>query len=434
MSEHRDPPLPPVVEGVQHDAFHYFPAHTNPANGLVRDSTQEHSPCSIAAVGFALTCWPIAVRRGWMSRADALQRALAALRFFAGADLSGTPRASGYRGFFYHFLDMETGQRAWNSELSTIDTALLVAGMLLAAQYFDGDDADEVQLRRLAQAIHERVDWRWAQNGGAALSLGWTPEQGFLRWRWIGYSEALILYVLALGSPSHAASRDAYEQWLSGYRWKRIYGMDYVYAGPLFIHQFSHLWIDFRGIADAYMRARGIDYFENSRRATLVQREYAIRNPRGWEGYCGECWGLTASNGPGPEYGRLVRGRKRDFYGYTARGAPFGPDDGTVSPWASIASLPFAPDVVLPTIESLSRRAGGQHAFFGFYSSFNPSYHDRDGDAGWICPWHIGLNQGPIVAMIENHRCGFLWQLMRGCQPVVDGLLAAGFRGGWLGG
>lgn len=427
-------PVSALLESLQHDSFRFFPAHLNPANGLVRDSTQEHTPCSIAAVGFSLTCCPIAVRRGWMTRADALDKTLAALRFFRDAEQSEAPGASGFRGFFYHFLDMETGARAWGCELSTIDTALLLAGMLLSARFFDGDDAREREVRRLAATIYERVDWAWAQNGGAAISLGWTPEKGFLPWRWIGYSEALILYALALGSPSHAARRDAYDEWLSGYRWKRIYDVEYVYAGPLFIHQFSHVWIDFRDIADAYMRARGIDYFENSRRATIVHREYAIRNPRGWKNYSGECWGLTASNGPGPQYGRMMNGRKRDFYGYCARGAPFGPDDGTVSPWASIASLPFAPEVVLPTIEALSRFSGNRHEFFGFYGSFNPTYHADEGDAGWICPWHMGLNQGPIVAMMENHRDGFVWELMRGCAPLADGLRAAGFRGGWLGG
>ncbi|MFP5406313.1 MAG: glucoamylase family protein, partial [Gammaproteobacteria bacterium] len=232
--------LDPLVEKVQQDSFRFFPSHANPDNGLVRDSTQQHTPSSIASVGFALTCYPIAVRQGWMSRADALARTLATLRFFAHADQSGSPESAGYRGFFFHFLDMHSGRRAWKCELSTIDTTLLVAGMLLAARFFDGDSDEESEVRSSAAGIYERVDWRWAQNDGAALSLGWTPERGFLRFRWIGYSEALLLYALALGSPTHAASLDAYGQWLSGYRWKRIYGRELVYAGPLFIHQFSH--------------------------------------------------------------------------------------------------------------------------------------------------------------------------------------------------
>jgi hypothetical protein len=424
--------MAPILEKIQYDSFRFFQAHVNPANGLVRDSTQEHSPCSIAAVGFALMCYPVAVRRGWMTRADALAKTLAALHFFFDAEQSEAPDATGYRGFFYHFLDMGTGRRAWNCELSTIDTTLLAAGMLLAAMFFDGRDAEESRVRALVESIYERIDWRWAQNGGAALALAWTPERGFQRWRWIGYSEALILYALALGSHEHSASRNAYDEWLSGYRWRRIYGFEYVYAGPLFIHQFSHMWVDFRGIADAYMAGRGIDYFENSRRATCVHREYAIRNPHQWEHYSGECWGLTASNGPGPGSRRTPDGRQLDFYGYRARGAPYGPDDGTVSPWASIASLPFAPEVVLPTIESLARRTYSQGAAFGFYGSFNPTYRVSQDDIGWVCPWHYALNQGPIVAMIENYRDGFIWSLMRRCEPVVRGLVCAGFRGGWL--
>ena len=423
-----------LLEKVQRDAFRFFPAHVNPANGLVRDSSEQHTPCSIAAVGFALTCYPIAVRCGWMSRAEALARTLAAVRFFLGADQSGAPDSTGYRGFFFHFLDMHSGRRAGACELSTIDTALLLAGMWTAAQFFDADSDEESEVRGGTAALYERIDWRWAQNDGAALSLGWTPERGFLRFRWIGYSEALLLYALALGSPSHPASGEAYAQWLSGYRWKRIYGHAHVYAGPLFIHQFSHVWIDFRGLFDAYMGQRGIDYFENSRRATLVHREYAMRNPRHWENYHGQCWGLTATNGPGPEYGRMVNGRKRNFFGYCARGAPFGPDDGTVAPWASIASLPFAPEVVLPTLQYLVERTYHSRDGFGFYGSFNPTYHRTPGDAGWICPWHLGLNQGPIVAMIQNHRDGMVWNLMRQCEPVVRGLRRAGFQGGWLGG
>jgi len=425
--------LSSLLEKVARDSFQFFIVHTNPANGLVRDSTQPNVPCSIAAVGFALTCYTVAVRRGWMSRAEALARTLAALRFFDDSEQSRAPDATGYRGFFYHFLDMDSGRRAWNSELSTIDTTFLVAGMLCAAVFFNRAGAREAEVRDRARAIYERIDWQWAQNGGAALSLGWTPEKGFLPWRWIGYSEALILYALALGSPTHPASRAAYDEWLSGYRWKRVYNFEYVYAGPLFIHQFSHIWIDFRGIADAYMAERGIDYFENSRRATCVHREYAIRNPCGWENYCGELWGLTASNGPGPDKELVINGRRRKFYGYLARGAPYGPDDGTVSPWASIASLPFAPEVVLPTIESLAARSYSRHETFGFYGSFNPTFHSSDGDVGWVCRWHIALNQGPIVTMIENYCDDFIWNLMRRCEPMVRGLERAGFRGGWLG-
>ncbi|MDN5924514.1 MAG: hypothetical protein L0H70_05890 [Xanthomonadales bacterium] len=420
-----------LLEKVQRDSFHFFSAHVNPANGLVRDSSQEHIPCSIAAVGFALTCYPIAVERAWMTRAEALALTLAAVRFFANAEQSDSKTSAGYKGFFYHFLDMHTGCRVWDSELSTIDTALLMGGLLLAARYFDGTHADECEVRSKVGDIYARIDWRWAQNDGAALSLGWTPEKGFISWRWIGYSEALLLYALALGSPTFPVGTDAYEQWLSGYRWNRIYGHELVYAGPLFIHQFSHVWIDFRNIQDAYMRHRGLDYFENSHRATKIQREYARRNPHHWDHYHDACWGMTASNGPGPAQ-FTINGRQRKFYGYAARGAPYGPDDGTIAPWAVVASLPFAPEIVLPTIAYLAEEFYQEGIDLGFYSSFNPTWRGPDGQQGWSCPWHIGINQGPIVAMIENHRSGMVWSLMRECEPIVRGLNRAGFGGGWL--
>ncbi len=420
-----------LLERVQHDSFRYFVDHANAANGLVADSTHPHSPCSIGVVGFALSCYPVAVEHGWMTRAAARTRVLAALRFFQAADQSGAVDGVGYKGFFYHFLDMHSGRRAWKCELSTIDTALLVAGMLTCAQYFDRADKGEREIRATTTAIYERIDWRWAQNRSRALSMGWTPERGFLRSRWIGYNEALILYALALGSPSHAASAGAYAQWLSGYRWKRIYDIEYVYAGPLFIHQFSHAWIDFRKIQDRFMAQKSIDYFENSRRATYVHHEYAQRNPRQFEYSDGQCWGLTASDGPGPET-CMVRGRKRVLHGYRARGVPFGADDGTVAPWAALASMPFAPEIVLPTLKYLYDQTYNVQNKFGFYASFNPTIHRKRGSIGWISSWHFGLHQGPIVLMIENYRNGMLWRLMRDCAPIVRGLRRAGFAGGWL--
>lgn len=420
-----------MLKQIQYDSFRYFPAHINPANGLVRDSSQPHSPCSIAAVGFALSSYPVAVFNGWMDRGQALGHALAALRFLTRLEQSTAADASGYRGFFYHFLNMHDGRRAWNSELSTIDTALLVAGVLCVAEYFDGDGVRECEVRSLAWEIYRRVDWRWVQNGGDALRLGWTPEKGFLPWRWVGYSEAMILHVLALGSPTFGVTPAAWEQCVSGYRWRRYYGQEYVYAGPLFIHQFSHIWIDFRNIRDPYMAAHGSDYFENSRRATHVHREYAIRNSRGFRDYHGHSWGLTACNGPGPAE-RVVHGRKRRFWGYRARGAPHGPDDGTVAPWASIASLPFAPEVVLPTMAFLADAGHGVKGDYGFLGSFNPSFHVGPDAHNWVCPWHLAINQGPIVLMMENYQTGMIWRLMRNCEPIIRGLQRAGFEGGWL--
>ncbi|HJU25211.1 MAG TPA: glucoamylase family protein [Rhodanobacteraceae bacterium] len=426
-----------VLDDLQHKAFHFFELHVDPDTGLVLDSTQPDSPCSIAAVGFALSSYPVAVERGWMSRDLALSHSLAAARFFDGADQGGAPDGTGYKGFYYHFLHADTGRRAWRSELSTIDTALLIAGFLLAAQYFSGSDAKERELRKRVRDIYARADWRWAQNGEPAITMGWKPESGFLRWRWFGYNEALLLYALALAAPDFNVEADAYDAWTSTYRWRRIYGHDVLYGGPLFIHQFSHIWLDLRGIRDAFMREKHTDYFENSRAATMIQRKYAIRNPRKFLRYAKDCWGFTASDGPGDGGVQTVkdadgRKRRRRFYGYIARGTPFGPDDGTLSPWAAIASLPFAPDIVLEAIRYFEDMVGHSPKGFGFHASFNPSYPNGAPGGGWVSPWHYALNQGPIVLMIENHRTGMIWNLMRECGAIRMGLERAGFTGGWL--
>lgn len=420
-----------LLDGLQGAAFEYFRHEANPDNGLVADSTRPGSPASIGATGFALTLYPIGVERGSMPRAEAVARTLAALRHLWHAPQGPEPDATGHRGFFYHFLDMERGRRALECELSTIDTAFLLAGALLAGRYFQGDDADEQEIRRLADALYRRADWQWAQNGGCALATAWTPEQGFAHNRWYGYSEALILYVLGLGSPTHPLPPNSYAAWTTRYDWREAYGYGLLYAGPLFIHQFSHLWIDFRQIQDAYMRTKGIDYFENSRRATYAQRDYALQNPHGFRNYGEHCWGITASDGP--DRTCEVAGHERRFFGYLARGAPFGPDDGTLAPWAA-ASLPFAPEIVLPTLHYLSGLHGGAAVAYGFTGSFNPTVPDpAHPEIGWLSPWHLGINQGPIVIMAENYRSGLVWRLMRGCPYVVKGLRRAGFGGGWLG-
>ena len=258
-------------------------------------------------MGLALASYPVAVERSFVSRAQAVERTLATLRFFWNAPQGPMPDATGHRGFFYHFLDVTTGRRAWRCELSTIDTTILIAGALTAAAYFDRATDDEREVRRLADSLYRRVDWQWAQNGEATVSHGWKPETGFLRYRWQGYNEALILYVLGLGSPTHPLPEKSYRAWTSTYRWKKLYGHEFLYGAPLFMHQLSHLWIDFRGIQDAFMRRQAIDYFENSRRATYVNQQYAIRNPKGFRDYGQHAWGITASNGPGPTTRRVER-------------------------------------------------------------------------------------------------------------------------------
>ncbi|CAN5614961.1 glucoamylase family protein [soil metagenome] len=423
----------PELEELQRKSFSYFLHETNPGNGLVIDKTETGAPASIAATGFALAAYPIAVERGFMSRAVAVERTLATLRFFHNSVQSTDPDATGYKGFYYHFLDMTIGKRVGNCELSTVDTALLLAGVLTAGVYFAANTADENEIRSLADALYRRADWQWAQNGGTTVTHGWNPETGFLKLRWEGYDEALVLYILGLGSPTHPLPESSYAAWASTYKWEHSHGYDYLYAGPLFTHQLSHLWIDFRGIHDAFMREKGIDYFENTRRATYVQQQYAIENPLKFDGYGADCWGITASDGPGPETIK-VAGVERQFFGYLARGVPYGPDDGTVAPWAVVASLPFAPEIVLPAIDYFVTKVclNSGHPY-GFKATFNPTYPTKfTNPFGWVSPFHLGINQGPIVLMIENYRTGLLWKLMRDCPYIVTGLRRAGFVGGWL--
>ncbi|MFC3727024.1 glucoamylase family protein [Neoaquamicrobium sediminum] len=420
---------------LQRETFDYFVREANPANGLVRDKTEENWPASIAATGLALACYPVGVKNGYMSRGAAAERTLATLRLFWESPHGPEPDATGHRGFYYHFLDMETGRRAWRCELSTIDSTFLLAGGLTAAAFFNADTRAEAEIRTLAIELYRRADWIWALDGGETVTHGWTPEGGFLKHRWEGYDEALLLYVLGLASPTHALPRSSYEAWTSTFRWEHCYGYDYLYAGPLFIHQLSHVWIDLRGLQDSFMRGKGIDYFENSRRATYVQQRYAIENPRGFDGYGEHCWGITASEGPGPSTLELD-GIERRFEDYVARGVPYGPDDGTLAPWAVAASLPFAPEIVRPTIAFCIHQAKLKAAnAYGFKAAFNPTYPGSTDNAlgFWVSPWYFGLNEGPVILMIENERSGLVWELMRSCPYVRRGLQRAGFKGGWLG-
>ena len=422
------------LQKLQRETFGFFLHETNPDNGLVKDKTASDWPSSIAATGLALACYPVSVERGFMSRGAAVERTLATLRFFWNSPQGPEPNSTGFMGFYYHFLDMTTGRRAWQCELSTVDSAFLLAGALTAASYFDASTADEREIRTLVDKLYRRADWQWAQNGGSTVTHGWKPESGFLKYRWEGYDEALLLYMLGLGSPTHPLPESSYSAWVSTYEWKNIYGYDYLYSGPLFTHQLSHIWIDFRGIQDAFMRDKGIDYFENSRRATYAQQQYAVDNPLGFKDYSSCCWGITASDGPGPETLK-IDGIERQFFDYVARGVPYGPDDGTLAPWALVTSLPFAPEIVLPSLHHCIHRAKlTQFNSYGFKASFNPTHPGNPGNpyGWWVSPWHFGLNQGPIILMIENYRTGLLWRLMRRSPYIVNGLRRAGFVGGWL--
>lgn len=377
-----------MLETLQSQTFAYFTRYLNPENGLIADKSQPGSHSSIAAIGLGITAYVVAMERNLISREKGIHYIFTVLHFFKNGHQGPEKDAMGYKGFYYHFLHMDTGRRAWKSELSTIDTAIFIAGVLTAAGYFNGEPNEEKEIRNLADTLYRRINWRWALNEKKVICHGWKPESGFLKYYWDqGYSEAILLYVLALGSPTFAIDPVGYRNWTSTFKWEEIEGIEYIHAGPLFIHQMSHLWLDFQGIQDEINRKYKIDYFENSRRATLIQQRYAVKNPMKFKHYSENNWGFTASDGPGPA--RLnIDGVKRIFYNYIARGVPSGPDDGTISPWSVVASLPFAPDIVLNTIRHAIKRLKEKDASkSGFDSSFNLAYKIAGNEEkGWVSP------------------------------------------------
>ena len=423
-------------DDLERRTFNFFWETANPDNGLIPDrvpANPEGLISSIASVGFGLTACGIGVERGYITREAARARVLTTLRFFAGLNHG--------HGFFYHFIDMKTGERFRRCELSTVDTTWLLAGALFCQSYFDADEPAERELRKLADDLYGRVDWNWAQHRSPAVSMGWTPERGYERDDWLGYDEAMMLYVLALGSPTHPVGPEAWRAWTHTYdkHWGTLYGQTHLSFAPLFGHQYSHVWIDFRGIRDEWMRHRDLDYLENSRRATYVQRSYAIANPMHWRAYGANVWGLTACDGPGAERGR-ASGRHERFYSYRARSVGVNEviDDGTVAPTAALGSLPFAPEIVIPAAREMHERFGTSiYSNYGFFDSFNPTLSSSAqassaGDAGWVDQAYIGIDQGPILAMLENYRSDLVWRVMRGNRYIQRGLRRAGFEGGWL--
>jgi hypothetical protein len=401
------------LEYVEQTAFDYFWYEAHPTNGLVRDRSQPASVVSIAAVGFGLTGIGIAIDHGWITRAAGRQRVLTTLRTFRdgpqGPNVSGT---IGYKGWFYHMLKLNTATRDGDSELSSIDSGLLLAGILYVREFFDQNQPDENEIRSAADTIFNRVDWLWMVNGGNSLTMGWKPESGFLPWRWIGYNEAMVLYVMGLGAATNPLPPAQWSSWTSGYNWRTNYGQAYVEFPPMFGHQYSHCWIDFRHLADAYMNSRASSYFENTRRAALAQRAYCIANPGGFVGYGSNVWGLTACDGPG--FG--------EFAGYTARGAPPAMnDDGTIAPTAVSGCLPFAPEICLPTLRHFyDQYRTNIWTGYGFCDAFNLT-------ANWWDPDVLGIDQGGILIMVENYRTQNVWRRFTQCLEIQRGLLAAGF-------
>jgi len=422
------------LEELQRDTFRFFWEASPSMNGLTPDRSPGGDVSSVAAVGFALTSYLVGVERGYVTRAEAAARTRATLEtLWRAAQGPGADGVAGHHGLFYHFLDGRQCVRAWGSELSTIDTALLMAGVLSSQAYFDRDEEQERAIRLLADGLYRRVDWAWASSPRhpPLLSMGWSPEAGFLDVDWRGYNEGMLLYVLALGSPTHPVDPRAWEDWTSSYQWEAANGPPHVTFGPLFGHQYSHVWIDFRGIQDHVMQAKKTDYFTNSVLATYANRAYCIANPGRWKGYGELAWGLTASDGPLDER-RAQDGGASPFHAYWARGADASWDDGTIAPTAVGGSVPFAPEVAIPTLVSLRERFGDRlYGPYGFRDAFNLSYPDAAG-AGWFDDQYLAIDEGPILLMVENYRTGFVWELLKKSAYVTDGLRRAGFSGGWL--
>jgi hypothetical protein len=455
--------LPTSVAAFSEDltqrTFRYFWETTDTERCLAPDRWPTRTSSSIASTGFALTAYGIGAERGYVTREEAARRTRDCLAFYWNAPQGSEPRGvTGYKGFFYHFLQYEDGTRFRTTELSTVDTSLFLGGALFAQSYFDRDEPVEREIRNLAEKIYRRVDWTFAKRdltgtqaanlaNSHAIAMGWKPESGYTTHDWVGYNEGMLVYVLALGSPTHAVGKDAWDQgWAAHLErdWGTYYGQEHLQFEPLFGHQYSHVWIDFRGIRDAFMAKKGIDYFENSRRATLSQRAYGADNPNKWTGYSGDLWGWTASDGPGGVQGKSVNGIERRFMGYSARGvsAIRVVDDGTIVPTAPGGSVAFAPEITIPALMSMKAKYGDRlYTRYGFKDAFNPSFTftdvgSRSGTVdpqlGWIATDHLGIDQGPILAMMENHRSGLVWRVMRKNPHIVRGLKAIGFTGGWL--
>jgi hypothetical protein len=439
--------LPPFYADIEQRTFRWFWDSVNRKNGLVPDRWPTPSFCSIASVGFALPAYAIGVERSWCTRTDARDLTLTTLRFFwnapQGPAATGT---SGYAGFFYHFLDMESGLRYRDVELSSVDTTILLMGVLFAGQYYDRDEAAEREIRELARKLYERADWNFLRSDGrGAISMGWHPAGGLVPANWVGFNEGMFVNILALGSSTHPGPDNLWQQWTAPYPnfWRGKGPTRRIAFAPLFPGQYSQIFIDFRGIRDGVMRDADFDYFENSRRETYANRAYCIANPMRWRGYSRRLWGLAACDGPG-DFRLPYRGESRQFFGYSARGPvgePDGRDDGTLTPSAALGSLPFAPEIAVPCAETLMK---WPRLFdrYGFKDSFNPSFTftdvrretgSVDPQSGWVAKDYLGIDQGPILLQAANYRDDFVWRYLRRAPAIRRGLERAGFTGGWLG-
>ncbi len=363
------------LDKIEKDTFKFFWENADPKTGLIADSTIRGSPCSIAAVGFGLTAICIAQSRGWVTYKEAYARVLKTLKTFRETLVNE-------HGFYYHFVDMKTGKRAWNSEVSSIDTALFLAGALFAGEYFKG-----TEIERIAKYLYERVDWQWMMNDADLICMGWGPEKGFMDYHWDWYSEGIIVYALAIGSPTHPI---APESWL---KWKRPVGeyggykVVYSFFGSLFTYQFAQSWIDFRNLYEG-----DLNYWQNSINAAMANRQFCIDNSNTYKGYAEDSWGLTAGDGPD------------GYQGYGAEPAESVSHDGTINPYGMVASIALVPDVAIKSLKSLYEKYGNKvYGEYGFKAGFNV-------DRNWWGKDYIGIDEGAIVLMIENYRTGMVWE------------------------
>ncbi|MFT8717809.1 glucoamylase family protein [Acetobacter sp.] len=426
-----------LVNDLERRTFDWFWQAADPHTGLVPDrypSPQTFS--SVASIGFGLTAYGIGVERHYITRDQAVERTLVTLRYLSNLPQNDSPtNAAGYHGFFYHFLNEKTGLRLNpDIELSSIDTALLMQGIMFADSFYDRDTDAEKEIRSLALQLYRSVDWQWMTRPDNRLSMGWGPEHQFISNYWEGYSEGMMAYILGLGAPDHALKPVSWQAWLAtnDKRWGSYYGQTFLNFAPLFGHQYTHAWIDFRGIQDDWASGKNIDYFENSRRAAYAQQAYATANPGKWKDYSATIWGLTASDGPG-EVTKQVDGEARHFLSYSARGTgrDYVQDDGTIAPTAALGSIAFAPEIVVPALHDFRGRYGDRiYGKYGFVDAFNPTFDN--GKTFWVDSEYLGIDQGPILLMIENWRSGFVWNVMKRNPYIRMGLVRAGFHGGWL--
>jgi hypothetical protein len=375
-----------LLDAVAHETFDYFWYEANPANGLIKDRSTPDSPSSIAAVGFGLTAIPIGVDRGWITYDQGYERALTTLTTFANGGVQGE------HGFFYHFIDMETGERAWSSEISSIDSALFIAGALTAGEYFQGTEVET-----LANQLYEQMDWQWMMSNGDMVSMGWKPDIGFLSAFWDHFDESMIIYALAIGSPTHPVPAEAWDNWDRPVNSTGEY--IYLTTDPLFVYQYPLAWLDLQNEEDAYA-----NYFNNTTRACERNQEFSASQAENFSTYQNGVWGISASDGP---------------TGYKAYGT--GNQDGTVAPYASVACLPFTPDASLAGIRAMLSQYGTRvWGDYGFVSAINA-------DVDWYSTQHIGIDEGDILLMIANYQDDFVWNLFMQNASIQQAVTAMGF-------